>query len=29
LPGVQPILAAFRDNLGDLNMIRARLFCRR
>jgi hypothetical protein len=29
LPGVQPILAAFRDNLGDLNLIRARLFCRR
>jgi hypothetical protein len=29
LVGVAPVLAAFRDNLGHLNMIRARLFCGR
>jgi hypothetical protein len=29
LVGIAPILAAVRDNLGHLNMIRARLFCGR
>jgi hypothetical protein len=29
LADISPILAAVRDNLGHLNMIRARVFCAR